>query len=85
MQVESIPKSVAVMTETGKAVTTEATGKQWKGVMLSGAVVMLLGMGSCMSGGSGGDSTHISTGVLMFMGGFAAYVIGRVGGWWHHG
>jgi hypothetical protein len=59
-------------------VTTEQTGKKFKGAQLAGVLMIIAGVVSCSSG------EPRATGWLL-VGGFFLYLGARVGAWWHHG
>jgi MYXO-CTERM domain-containing protein len=62
-------------------VTTEQTGKKFKGAQLAGVLMIIAGVVSCSSG-PGGDPRATA---WLWMGGVALYLGARVGAWWHHG
>lgn len=64
-------------------VTTQATSKPWKVIQAIGVVMMMVGIGSCVSGtGQGGFGTG---GFALFTLGGVVTLTGKVGAWWSHG
>ena len=63
---------------TNGVVTTQQTGKTYKGLQFVGVVFLALGVGACASGSK--DAT-----VPLTMIGALLYAIGRIGAWWKHG
>lgn len=65
-----------------KPIRIEATAKKWKLFQLIGALIVLIGMGSCMMSlsseeGGGGTAVLFAIGVLFL-------AVGSFGAWWHH-
>lgn len=73
---------------TGGVVTIQQTSKKWKGVMLTGILMMIASCPTALvaSGRGPGDGTTLL--VVLFMvlagGGFITTVVGKIGKWWHH-
>jgi len=64
--------------------TIQETSKKWKGMQLIGAILLVIGIISCINQTSTGSLTESPvTGVLIFLG-FIFSVIGKFGAWWHH-
>jgi hypothetical protein len=70
----ALPASLAV----APVVTVEQTGKSWKSLQMVGVVLMCVGTVTCAA-----HQPEASAG--LWLGGFFAYVLGRVGAWWNHG
>jgi len=79
--------AVAEPQNPAKAVTIEATGKQWKAGQLIFAAVMVLGIATCSVGAgmTPSDNGTLSTGMVLLVVGFAGIVGCKIGAWWHHG
>ena len=65
--------------------TIEATGKKWKAAQLIAVLVMIVGAPVIIAGASNESFTFIRIGTLMFAGGLVAFLLARIGAWWHHG
>jgi hypothetical protein len=63
------------------AITTQATGKTYKALQLSGAVVIAAAVASC---GAAVPASGSWSGVV-FLTGMVLYVAGCVRAWWNHG
>ena len=59
--------------------TIELTSKKWKGIQLTGIILILVGVIVFMATEGGG------IGSLFLLVGFGMYVYSRIGAWWHHG
>lgn len=64
----------------GEVVTTQQTGKIWKAWEIVGVLMVILGIGACVSG-----SVNPFSGIVFAVGGAIAFLVGRFGGWWSHG
>lgn len=72
--------------------TIERTGKKWKALMLIGFLTFLGGLGNCtvsmMAVGASQNAASAGFGALGFLiaiAGLVVLIVGRIGGWWHHG
>lgn len=68
-----------------KATTIEATAKKWKLAVVAGTIAAALGfifLLAGMTGHSGSSSTSLGAG--LFVVGFIALAIGKLGKWWYH-
>lgn len=61
-------------------VTTEQTGKRYKAIQLMGTFLAIIGAILLTV-----DPTLAAGGSLCLFIGLTLFLIGRVGGWWHHG
>ena len=61
-----------------RVVTTQQTGKKYKGVQLVGAALMCVGVVSCVGKEPGIFAGTFTLGLLVFFG-------ARIGAWWNHG
>ena len=64
--------------------TIEATGKIWKGIQLIGALLMCIGVISCVCHIADTSSPASLTPTWCLLGGFTCYIIGRIGAFWWH-
>lgn len=79
------PSAAKGATDYNPPVTTiEQTSKKWKAVQLAGAIMMIIGIVSCLSVAATGDVDNPP--VIIHLGsiGLLVYITGRVGAWWHH-
>jgi hypothetical protein len=61
-------------------------------MMLAGAILILLSIGTCLvippdisPSISTGDRVMSAISTMLLVAGGALFVVGRIGGWWHHG
>lgn len=68
-------------------VTTQQTGKSYKGMQLIGVLLILGGVVSCMAATSATPQSDdgMAFSGLLFLGGLGFYFAGRIGAWWNHG
>lgn len=66
----------------GGYVTTQGTGKRYKGMQMIGAVVLAVGFGALVSADD--SDTLIAAGALSVLIGLLMYGFGRALAWWHH-
>lgn len=66
--------------------TIEATGKSWKATQFVGILVFFAGFFVWALALAVPDLRRVGppAGIAAVLG-FAAYIIGRIGGWWYHG
>ena len=77
----STPQEASSQASSPKVQTIEKTSKTWKGLMLFGGLLMLIGLGSCFV--DPGGSTQ--GGFVLFIAGFVITVVAKTGAWWDNG
>lgn len=76
----SNPRPIVVTTDRGHTVTTEETGKGYKGAQIIGVCFILAGMVSCSAGERGAG-----IGASLALLGLIVLLAARLGAWWDHG
>ena len=62
----------------GGVVTTQATGRRFKGLQLAGVLIMSAGTVSCVA-------HEVGASVALWAAGGALYTYARAAAWWRHG
>ena len=67
-----------------QAVTVEATAKKWKGIKLTGGILVPVGLVIVFATKDNPTIGGLVFGGLLTLFGLILYVVGGVGKWWHH-
>lgn len=82
---ERLDGDTAEQIEVSNTVTTERTGKGWKGAELICLAVIFLGSPIFFIGMSEGDGNTMTAGIIPMIVGFISLAVVRFGVWWEHG
>jgi hypothetical protein len=70
--------------KTGDVVRTQQTGKTYKGAMLFGGLLVIVGA-IVVGSAEGENSPAAPIGGAAFLFGLVIVLVGSIGAWWHHG
>lgn len=73
------------MSDNHKPVQIEQTAKRWKGWMLAGGIVALLGVIPFFAILKSNPATGFAVLLAFCFVGLCIAMVGRIGGWWNHG